>query len=539
MHVKVTCDYIRYDTVRYAQAYSTTRSFVDAFTDGNYTSNPAWSATAGYWSAAGYEMATTTQAPGVHAAFYRTNYTNSDQQVRFSYKIDSSSQSATPETILRFRRTGNDYVDVRFLTIQARIQQYKGGVTTYFQTNTSATSTLNQWYDVLVIPDGAHIEVWWGTQGSTLQKILSTDSATVLEGPGMYFYAVQNTMVHIDNIIVTADEPSTTTYQYNNANEMITMATGGVNTVFTYDAWGRTVTKTQGGYQAKYNYSFGDKLKDITSNFPNEAATVYYNYDGLGKRRNKTLDLATVTWWRWDIGWNVIQEYTDPDGDWDIENLAATFVPGLAEIPGSNPSTGSYRYYMGDHLGSVRTLRDQNKAAIASYEFMPYGETYRQSGRELYRGFTGHMLEKETGLYFAPYRYYSPVASRWLTRDPLGMGDGPNVYLYASDDPVGMVDDLSSDLYALANPMYSSYILTGRGFTFTNKQCKAACDELYPKKKGKHYVECVWVCTTLKGNTCNELSRYCTHLLSQGKKRLSEACWLLHNELCLGESCPI
>ncbi|HPO17172.1 MAG TPA: RHS repeat-associated core domain-containing protein [Candidatus Hydrogenedentes bacterium] len=162
----------------------------------------------------------------------------------------------------------------------------------------------------------------------------------------------------------------------------------------------------------------------------------------FGKRRNKTLDLASATWWRWDLGWNPIQEYTDPDADWDIENLAATFVPGMAEIPGGDPSTGSYRYYMGDHLGSVRTLRDQNKAAIASYEFMPYGETYLQSGRELYRGFTGHMLEKETGLYFAPFRYYSPVSGRWLTRDPLGMAAGLNMYAYVMDSPANAVDPL-------------------------------------------------------------------------------------------------
>ena len=203
---------------------------------------------------------------------------------------------------------------------------------------------------------------------------------------------------------------------------------------------GRTVTKNQGSYQARYNYRFGDKLKDVASNFPGEAATVYYQYDGLDKRRNKTLDLATVTWWRWDHGYNVIQEYADPDDDWDIENLSMTYIPGLAEAPGTNPATGSYRYYMGDHLGSVRTMRDQNKAAIASYEYMPYGEMYNQSGLALNRGFTGHTWDKDDGLYYAPYRYYNPVASRWLTRDPLGMVDGPNLFTYVAGNPIMRYD---------------------------------------------------------------------------------------------------
>ncbi len=234
------------------------------------------------------------------------------------------------------------------------------------------------------------------------------------------------------------------------------MTTGGVNTTFVYDAWGRLVTKNQGSYQAVYNYRFGDKLKNVTLNFPGEAATVYYQYDGLGKRRCKTLDSVNNTWWRWER--NRSRHVCPPAAskpwlaraarlhgkraDWDLENLSLTYIPGLAEVTGTNPSTGGYRYYMGDHLGSVRTLRDQNKAALASYEYMPYGEVYNQTGLALNRGFTGHACDKDDGLYYAPYRYYSPEASRWLTRDPLGMVDGPNAYIYAISNPILLKDPL-------------------------------------------------------------------------------------------------
>jgi len=199
---------------------------------------------------------------------------------------------------------------------------------------------------------------------------------------------------------------------------------------------------SQGSHQAVYNYRFGDKLKDVASNFPGEAAAVYYQYDGLGKRRNRTLDMVNTTWWRWDLGYNVIQEYADADSDWDIEGLSMTYIPGLAEVPGTDPSTGGYRYYMGDHLGSVRGIRAQDKSSLASYEYMPYGEAYNQTGLALNRGFTGHTWDKDDGLYYAPYRYYNPVASRWLTRDPLGMKEGPNLYSYVKDQPVFAADPL-------------------------------------------------------------------------------------------------
>ena len=54
--------------------------------------------------------------------------------------------------------------------------------------------------------------------------------------------------------------------------------------------------------------------------------------------------------------------------------------------------------------------------------------------------FTGHQWDGESGLYYAPYRYYSPFQARWTTRDPLGMIDGPNVYAYVRGDPLGFSD---------------------------------------------------------------------------------------------------
>lgn len=37
--------------------------------------------------------------------------------------------------------------------------------------------------------------------------------------------------------------------------------------------------------------------------------------------------------------------------------------------------------------------------------------------------------------YYAPYRMYGPNSARWMTRDPLGMVDGPNEYGYVGGNP--------------------------------------------------------------------------------------------------------
>jgi RHS repeat-associated protein len=56
------------------------------------------------------------------------------------------------------------------------------------------------------------------------------------------------------------------------------------------------------------------------------------------------------------------------------------------------------------------------------------------------------VLNEESGtganLYFAPYRFYNPQLARWMSRDPLGMVDGPNVYAYVVGNPLSRIDPL-------------------------------------------------------------------------------------------------
>jgi hypothetical protein len=47
-------------------------------------------------------------------------------------------------------------------------------------------------------------------------------------------------------------------------------------------------------------------------------------------------------------------------------------------------------------------------------------------------------------------RYYDPEVGRYLTRDPIGYGDGMNVYLYAGDNPINHIDPLG--LFVTSEP---------------------------------------------------------------------------------------
>ena len=75
--------------------------------------------------------------------------------------------------------------------------------------------------------------------------------------------------------------------------------------------------------------------------------------------------------------------------DWDPGDLAMTYVPGLAQVPGTNPATGAYGYFAADHLGSTRGVYNQSKAMTAALEYAPYGEPRAWRGDA--PGITGRM----------------------------------------------------------------------------------------------------------------------------------------------------
>ncbi len=214
-----------------------------------------------------------------------------------------------------------------------------------------------------------------------------------------------------------------------------------MTTTFAYDAWGRMTAKSDGTYSAAYAYRYGNKLASVTSDFPSEGNATY-QYDGAGKRRQRTAG-GTTTRYRWDPNWSVLN-VEDGSG-----NLTRSYVGRSgSHVDGTNPSTGTWRFYVHDHLGSTRGVYNSDKTQYAALEYTPYGEVYASSGSvsDITRRYTGHDWDDAAELYYAPYRYYAPGLARWITRDPLGMVDGPNVYEYVrcspidSHDPMGLRD---------------------------------------------------------------------------------------------------
>ncbi len=105
------------------------------------------------------------------------------------------------------------------------------------------------------------------------------------------------------------------------------------------------------------------------------------------------------------------------------------------------------RYSVSDHLSSTTLELDENARLLSLEEFAPYGSTTlyltvpvaKQSIPKRY-GFSGEEKDAETGLQAFDNRYLVVWLGRWLSPDPIGIGDGFNVYCYVGCDPVNRVD---------------------------------------------------------------------------------------------------
>ena len=271
-----------------------------------------------------------------------------------------------------------------------------------------------------------------------LTKAERDNSSDTLLHRYTYVYDDGDNMVTKEIYDAGTEETATYLHEYNDANELTKQTLGETDTLFFYDSWGRMISKDQGAYGADYEYRYGDKLKSVTSNFPNEA-NVTYKYGGDGKRRERSSPYAA---YKWDAGWNMINKENSLGG-----TLSVTYVydPGaavgniLAHISGSDPATGTYRYYLNDIIGSVRRVRTQSETSLTYYEYTPYGEVYQHYGNNMRYRFAGKEWDDNAQMYYFPYRYYSPGIARWISREPTGV-DGPNLYWYAHVNPVSTYD---------------------------------------------------------------------------------------------------
>ena len=189
--------------------------------------------------------------------------------------------------------------------------------------------------------------------------------------------------------------------------------------------------------------------------------TLEFKYDHMGRRIHKvvkengtTVEDRRYVWHGWRLLWELDSSsalkklYTwGPDASHTLEGAGT--VGGLLsvmDVSGAWDSWVSFPCYDGN--GNVMGLAGYAYGNIlCKYEYDPYGKLIRTSGNTALAAsnpflFSTKFLDRETGLSYYGYRYYSSEKGRWVNRDPIGEAGGLNINSSFLSDGVNSIDAL-------------------------------------------------------------------------------------------------
>ena len=277
--------------------------------------------------------------------------------------------------------------------------------------------------------------VWYGTN-ENLQTYTYTKEYRLFKVAYADGTSTRYTYDAVGNI-KTKTSGTTITYAYDD-NDRLTSSTDGYG--YSYDKNGNTRTKTLGTSTTVYAYDFENRVTSVT--LPG-GTVLTYGYSKGGLRTSNRTGMAPTTYDGYDLAGmggspQVTGQYVGSRA-WTRDVRDAWTGDSLEWV--DTFSNGNY-YAHGDGLGSLSSMTDASNGAVNStYRYDVYGGPIQAAGNGTnpYR-YTGQAYDSPSGLYYYRARYYDPATGRFLSPDPAGMVDGPNLYAYAGGNPVTFVD---------------------------------------------------------------------------------------------------
>jgi len=194
---------------------------------------------------------------------------------------------------------------------------------------------------------------------------------------------------------------------------------------FTYDKNGNLIKRKAGTVSEYFAYDYEDRLVSYSA----PGKVVSYVYDAFGRRLSKTVNGVTTKYY-----YDEDELVAEKTGSQAIYYLHG---PRVDEIISDSKGV----CYHSDGLGSVVGLTDARCVRLNTTVYKAFGLIRKQIGTTPNSWqFTGRQFDEETGLYYYRNRYYDARIGRFITRDPIGIRGGLNLYGYVLNDPVNFVD---------------------------------------------------------------------------------------------------
>ncbi len=227
---------------------------------------------------------------------------------------------------------------------------------------------------------------------------------------------------------------------------------GTASAVYNYDLDGNLITNSLKGTTWNYSWDAENRLIKAASSLGKNIEYSYYEDGMLGSKKN--LSSSDTRYYIYD-GIHCIAEYDGANGF--IKEYI--YGPQIDEVLCSIDEYSSARYYHQDALQSVAAITDSFRNKIAAYEYDVYGKIIDSTGSlENEILYTGRWLDSDTNLYYYRARWYDAEVGRFISRDPIGVAGGINLYGYVGNAVVTAVDPLGLiDCFTLAAQGMSAY----------------------------------------------------------------------------------
>ena len=181
----------------------------------------------------------------------------------------------------------------------------------------------------------------------------------------------------------------------------------------------------------------------------NGSKTINYKYDHNDLRMEKDVVVGTIhELSRYYYDGSLLLAEKDIDG-----KLQKTYINDGEGIVGfiryiyDDSGTFSHYqrlYYLYDSLGSVSYITGENGLPLQNYTYSPYGSTLNVERDPLnglrFVGRYGGYADDDSGLVYFWHRWYDERDGRWVSRDPVGLDAGINVYQYVFNIPNYFID---------------------------------------------------------------------------------------------------
>jgi RHS repeat-associated protein len=340
---------------------------------------------------------------------------------------------------------------------------------------TQAGRTVQYWYDsagrrsAMTWPDGFYVCYSY----NAVNELTAITERCTESGPVL-------ATISYDNLgrrtALTRGNGSVTGYTFDGASRLTDLALdlggGSTNDVWTdldYNPAGQIVSKTinNAGYNFTLPSAYTDTYTDNGLNQYTSAGGVTPTYDSRGNMTNDgtksytydytnrmiTAGSATLSYDPVDrlyqVAGSTTVRFVYDGADIIAEyNTSGAVVRRYVHGPGideplvwfegaghSGSGTPDRRYLFADERGSVIAVEGSTTTKNTYDEYGVPGSG--NTGRFQY---TGQIWLSDVGLYHYKARAYNPDLGRFMQNDPIGYGDGMNMYNYVSSDPVNARD---------------------------------------------------------------------------------------------------